>query len=138
MTADVAELLKRRAKKPKGPFVFPAKSDPERPIGSVRKAHDSAVEKAGIKEHFRLYDLRHTFATRAVAAGVDLQPFPQSRTHQHSDDNAVRPSCGGTETLCSREARNFRLRMVEAMEKVGRPLQFPLQCNERDEKAHNR
>jgi hypothetical protein len=40
--------------------------------GSVRKAHDKAVEDAGIEDHFRLYDLRHTFATRAVAGGVDL------------------------------------------------------------------
>jgi integrase len=30
------------------------------------------VEDAGIADHFRLYDLRHTFATRAVAGGVDL------------------------------------------------------------------
>lgn len=71
MTTDVYELLKRRAKKPEGPFVFPSGSS-DGPIGSVRKAHDAAVENAGIKEHFRLYDLRHTFATRAVAAGVDL------------------------------------------------------------------
>jgi integrase len=72
MTADVLELLKRRATKAKGGFVFPSRSDPDRQIGSVRKAHDAAVEKAGIREHFRLYDLRHTFATRAVTAGVDL------------------------------------------------------------------
>jgi integrase len=72
MTADVVELLKRRAKNAKSPFVFPARGNPDRPIASVRKAHDAAVEKARIKEHFRLYDLRHTFATRAVAAGVDL------------------------------------------------------------------
>jgi integrase len=38
----------------------------------VRKAHDQAIEDAGIGDHFRLYDLRHTFATRAVAGGVDL------------------------------------------------------------------
>jgi integrase len=72
MTADVKDLLKMRAKKAKGPFVFPSKHDPNGQIGSVRKAHDRAVERAGIPEHFRLYDLRHTFATRAVAAGVDL------------------------------------------------------------------
>lgn len=72
MTADVLELLKKRATKAKGGFIFPSKSDSEQQIGSVRKAHDAAVEKAGIKEHFRLYDLRHTFATRAVTAGVDL------------------------------------------------------------------
>jgi integrase len=69
---DVLQLLRRRAKNAKGAFVFPSKGDPSRPIGSVRKAHDAAVEKAGIKDHFRLYDLRHTFATRSVSAGVDL------------------------------------------------------------------
>jgi integrase len=58
MTADVVEMLKRRTKKPKSPFVFPSRGNLDQPIGSVRKAHDAAVEKAGIKEHFRLYDLR--------------------------------------------------------------------------------
>jgi integrase len=72
MTADVHEILKGRAKTAKGPFVFPSKIGTDKPIGSVRKAHDKAVEDAGIGDHFRLYDLRHTFATRAVAGGVDL------------------------------------------------------------------
>ncbi len=72
MTADVYEILKSRSKESHSPYVFPMKGNPERPIGSVRKAHDEAVKSADIKEHFRLYDLRHTFATRAVAAGVDL------------------------------------------------------------------
>jgi integrase len=72
MTKDVARLLKRRVGAATSPFVFASKGNPERPIGSVRKAHDIAVKKAGIKDHFRLYDLRHTFATRSVAAGVDL------------------------------------------------------------------
>lgn len=72
MTAAVRELLKRRATATKGEFVFPSKDDSNRPIRSVRKAHDRAVERAGILEHFRLYDLRHTFATRAAAAGVSL------------------------------------------------------------------
>jgi integrase len=72
MTKEVFDLLKRRVLEAEGPFVFRAKGDPNRAIGSVRKAHDSAVGNAGIKEHFHLYDLRHTFATRAVTAGVDL------------------------------------------------------------------
>ena len=45
--------------------------DPTR-LSSVRKAHNAAIRRALIKSHFVLYDLRHTFATRAVAAGVDL------------------------------------------------------------------
>jgi integrase len=32
----------------------------------------AAADRAKIKSHFRLYDLRHTFATRAVASGADL------------------------------------------------------------------
>jgi integrase len=72
MTEEVFQLLKRRVDKSTSVYVFPAKGDSERPIGSVRKAHDNAVERAGITDHFRLYDLRHTFATRSVAAGVDL------------------------------------------------------------------
>jgi integrase len=72
MTEEVSALLKARVGEAKGPFIFPSKKDPLLPIGGVRKAHDAAVERARIKEHFRLYDLRHTFATRAVAAGVDL------------------------------------------------------------------
>ena len=38
----------------------------------MKKAHRAAAERAEIKQHFRLYDLRHTFATRAVASGADL------------------------------------------------------------------
>lgn len=72
MTEGVCELLRRRVSMTNGPFVFPSKYSPDKPIGSVRKAHDRALERAGIKDHFRLYDLRHTFATRAVAGGVDL------------------------------------------------------------------
>ena len=72
MTETVFGILKARAQSAKGVFVFPSKSHADEPIGSVRKAHDLAVERAGIQDHFRLYDLRHTFATRAVAGGVDL------------------------------------------------------------------
>jgi integrase len=30
------------------------------------------MKRAKIRGHFRLYDLRHTFATQAVASGMDL------------------------------------------------------------------
>jgi integrase len=119
MTADVVEMLERRTKKPKSPFVFPSRGNLDCPIGSVRKAHDAAVEKAGIKEHFRLYDLRHTFATRAVAAGVDLPTLSAILGHTsiqmtmryvHPAEEQKRFAAGKLET--------FRLAgMVEAMEK---------------------
>lgn len=72
ITEEVCEILRRRCAKLRGEYVFPSRNDPNRPITSVRKGHDAAVARAGIKEPFRLYDLRHTFATRAVMAGVDL------------------------------------------------------------------
>jgi integrase len=75
MTDDALSLLKLRvsqAEKLGTPYVFPSPHDAQRPIGSVKKAHRAAVSRAKIARRFRLYDLRHTFATRAVASGADL------------------------------------------------------------------
>jgi integrase len=75
MTDDVMSLLRVRVKESSAketPFVFPSPYDIQKPIGSVKKAHSAAVVRAKIKQHLRLYDLRHTFATRAVASGADL------------------------------------------------------------------
>jgi integrase len=49
MTADVHAIIKDRAASAKGPFVFRSKAGSDRPIGGVRKAHDKAVEGAGIR-----------------------------------------------------------------------------------------
>jgi integrase len=72
MTDEVCSILKARALDTKSVFAFPSPEDPQRPIGSMRKAHDAAVGRAKIAPAFRLYDLRHTYASRAVMAGVNL------------------------------------------------------------------
>jgi integrase len=72
MTEEIYSILKKRTTTTNGPYVFPSPDNPGRPIGSVRKAHDGAVRRAKVKPAFRLYDLRHTYASRAVMAGVDL------------------------------------------------------------------
>lgn len=72
MTEDVWSILKGRTASSKSLYAFPSPDNPERSIGSVRKAHDAAVRRAKIVPGFRLYDLRHTYASRAVMAGVDL------------------------------------------------------------------
>jgi integrase len=72
MTEDVLAILKERAISSKSPYIFSSPDDPEKPIGSVRKAHDAATRRAKIVPGFGLYDLRHTYASRAVMAGVDL------------------------------------------------------------------
>lgn len=75
LTNDLIVVLQgriRQAVEKETPYVFPSRHNLQRPIGSVKKAHRSAASAAKIKGHFRIYDLRHTFATRAVAAGTDL------------------------------------------------------------------
>jgi integrase len=72
MTDDVCSILNRHAASSESPYVFASPDRPQMPIGSVRKAHDAAVRRANIAPAFRLYDLRHTYASRAVMAGVDL------------------------------------------------------------------
>jgi len=72
MTDDVWSILNKRAVLTESPYIFSSPDKPEKPIGSVRKAHDAAIRRAKIAPGFRLYDLRHTYASRAVMAGVDL------------------------------------------------------------------
>ena len=75
LTEDLVALLRRRVNRAIGletPFVFSSPHNFQKPIGSVKKAHRSAAQRAKIEGHFRLYDLRHTFATQAVASGTDL------------------------------------------------------------------
>jgi integrase len=118
ITEDVLQLLKRRAMNAKSAFVFPAKGDLSRPIGSVRKAHDVAVEKAGIKGHFRLYDLRHTFA-RPVAAGRDLPTLSAILGHTSFQMTLLYAQPAEEQKrLASGKLESFRLAgIVEAMEK---------------------
>jgi len=75
MTANVSSRLKCRVKEAERlatPFAFPSPLNVQTPIGSVKKAHRAAVDRAEMKPRFRLYDLRHTFATRAVASDMNL------------------------------------------------------------------
>jgi integrase len=75
MTDEVVSLLKGRMEKSTKlgtSYVFPSPHDIQKPIGSVKKAHSAAVKRAKIERHFRLYDLRHSFASRAAASGADL------------------------------------------------------------------
>ena len=72
MTDEVWSIMKGRTASSKSPYAFPSPDNIERPVGSVRKAHNAAVRRAKIVPGFRLYDLRRTHASRAAMAGVDL------------------------------------------------------------------
>jgi integrase len=56
-------------------WIFPSTRKPGSHIGRINSAHDSIVEEAaskGMEVNCVPYDFRHTFATRAAQAGIDL------------------------------------------------------------------
>lgn len=72
LTAASRRVLEERLKAKTGsPYLFPCETDSKRPIPKVNNAHDRAVRDSKVSP-FRLYDLRHTWATRAAVSGIDL------------------------------------------------------------------
>ena len=71
LTAHAREVCKRRIAEAEGCYLFPHEKNPDRPMLKVNNAHRGAVRRSGVRP-FRLYDLRHTFASRAATAGIDL------------------------------------------------------------------
>lgn len=71
LTDAAFNVLSRRLATIKGTHLFPGRGTEDRPIVKLNAAHTSAAKRSGVAR-FRLYDLRHTWATRAAQAGVDL------------------------------------------------------------------
>ncbi len=83
LTEAAVRILKRRLRKARGAYLFWHKSDVNRPLTTVQKAHENAIKEAKIKEPFRLYDFRHTFGSRSAMAGVDLATLKELMGHSH-------------------------------------------------------
>lgn len=71
MNAAVHSLLCDLAKRATSPFVFPSNRKPGERLLDLKKGFKTTMRLAGIRP-IRFHDLRHTFATRLVRAGVDL------------------------------------------------------------------
>jgi integrase len=71
LTSTARNVLTRRMAGLEAPFLFPCDTDAKRPVPKVNNAHDRAVKVSKVAK-FRLYDLRHTWATRAAESGIDL------------------------------------------------------------------
>jgi integrase len=71
LTTAARGVLSRRMDGLETPFLFPCETDAARPVPKMNNAHDRAVRDSKVSP-FRLYDLRHTWATRAAEAGIDL------------------------------------------------------------------
>jgi integrase len=63
-----------------GTFLFPCETDEQTPIPKVNNAHDRVVRDSNLPP-FRLYDLRHTWATRAAMSGIDLVTLAAMLSH---------------------------------------------------------
>ena len=50
---------------------------------SIAKLHEKILRDTGL-EHIRFHDLRHTFATMAVAAHVDIKAISASMGHSNA------------------------------------------------------
>lgn len=55
--------------------------DDGRPHGSVQKGFRAACRRAGIRD-FRFHDLRHTFASHLVMAGVNIRAVQELLGHK--------------------------------------------------------
>jgi integrase len=71
LTSAAQEVLRRRLQSARGDFIFPHQKNPNASILKVNNAHEGALKRSGVAK-FRLYDLRHTWATRAAMSGIDL------------------------------------------------------------------
>ena len=84
----LVETLIRVRKHPESPYVFCNKDG--KSYGDIRKSFDNAKRRAGIKD-FRFHDLRHTFASHLVMAGVDLKTVQELLGH-HTYEMTLRYS----------------------------------------------
>jgi site-specific recombinase XerD len=87
ITSRALPVLNRRISKAKGEYLFPRRIgngyDWSRPMTELEPAHQRALRKSGIEPPFRLYDLRHTYGTRAIEAGIDV--FSVAKLMGHAD-----------------------------------------------------
>jgi integrase len=74
LTSRAKTILVRRLRLGEGDYLFAGGrggTKTGKPIVKLNNAHTATLRRAGTRQ-FRLYDLRHTFASRMAMAGVDL------------------------------------------------------------------
>jgi len=85
LTTMAKEVLKRRLADAQGEYIFPQRvgngHDWTEPMNELQPAHAGALEKSNVTPRFRIYDLRHTYGTRAIEGGTDPLTLMQLMGH---------------------------------------------------------
>ncbi len=84
--SDIAlKILQNRSDKFTGICLFPkGDKDGDLPTYQLNEQHRATIDR--IKLKFRLYDCRHTFATRAIESGIDLLTLAHLLGHSSLDE----------------------------------------------------
>ncbi len=78
LNQEAAEVLEAWKGRDNNPLVFPGRNG--EPFDNVKKAWHALLEAAKVKD-FRWHDLRHTFASKLIMAGVDLNTVRELLGH---------------------------------------------------------
>ncbi|MGC1646224.1 MAG: tyrosine-type recombinase/integrase [Candidatus Sulfotelmatobacter sp.] len=108
--------------------MFPHEKDPDRPMLKVNNAHEGALRRSGLSA-FRLYDLRHTWATRAAMSGIDLVSLAAMLGHARIQMvlRHAHPTEQHQAEAMKRLEQFNAVQQVAEYENERHPLQYPLQ-----------
>ena len=75
-------LVREHEQHPDNPILFPSpRTGGYWSPDAVSRINRKLLAKAGIEEHVRFHDLRHTFATMALSSGVDVKTLSSMLGH---------------------------------------------------------
>ena len=78
----VTLLVQEHEQHPDSPILFPSpRTGDYWSPDAVSRINRKLLAKAGIEEHVRFHDLRHTFATMALSSGVDVKTLSSMLGH---------------------------------------------------------
>jgi len=119
------EIIQRRLDAVKGSS---SPDDPKKSVLKLNNAHYGALRRSHIKK-FRLYDLRHTWATRSAMSGTDLVTLAAMLGHSRIQmvlRYAYPTEEHQTEAMKKLEEFNLMRQMAEVESRGSNPLPSPL------------